>query len=221
MVHLSEETFSELVGGGFVAGADEHLASCVVCSNQLASLKNLRDRVKALPQLEAPPELWAAIEARLPIGAKSQRRLGRPALVAMQAAAMAAVFVIGLGIGSIFVGERSVDPSIGAVTLTSDGQAGSLAAALEQVQRQGAEYDAALRRLEAIAGQAGTPMPSVAVERLAALDVLLEAARTALATEPADPVLNTYLFAALEERDDVLRQLAATQGQTNTEMAWR
>lgn len=221
MVHLSDEKFSELVDGGYVAGADEHLATCVVCRNQLASLKNLRERVRALPQLEAPPQLWAAVEARLPIGAVSQRRLGWPALMALQAAAMAAVFVIGLGIGSMFVGERSEDPSAGAVTMTSDGQPGSLAAALEQVRRQGAEYDAALQELEAVADQTGTPMPAVTVERLAALDVLVEATRTALAAEPADPVLNTYLFAALEEREDVLRELAARQGQTDTEMAWR
>ena len=222
MVHLNEEVFSELVDGGVVAGAEEHLASCAACRDQLASLRDLKARLRALPELEAPAHLWSAIEARLTGRPARDRRFGWPALIGMQAAAMAAVFVIGLGIGSMFTGDEALEPSgvpvIGQVA--EQPPASSLEDALAEVRRRGAEYDVALRRLERMASRAGTPMASLAVERLAALDVLVEASRSALATRPADAVLNSYLFAALEQREEVLRELAR-QAQQEAEAAWR
>jgi hypothetical protein len=80
--------------------------------------------------------------------------------------------------------------------------------ALAEVRRRAAEYDEALRRLETVARQAGTPVTGVAEQRLAALDALVEYSRAALESEPTDPVLNAYLFAALDQRDDVVRQVS-------------
>ena len=221
MVHLNEEVFSELVDGGVVAGAEEHLASCAACRDQLASLQDLKARLRALPELEAPAHLWSAIEARLTGQPARDRRFGWPALIGMQAAAMAAVFVIGLGIGSMFTGDEALEPSgVPVLGQVAEPPPASLEDALAEVRRRGAEYDVALRRLERMASQAGTPMASLAVERLAALDVLVEASRSALATRPADAVLNSYLFAALEQREEVLRELAR-QAQQEAAAAWR
>ena len=143
MVHLNAEVFSELVDGGVVAGAEEHLASCAACRDQLASLQDLKARLRALPELEAPAHLWSAIEARLTGRPARDRRFGWPALIGMQAAAMAAVFVIGLGIGSMFTGDEALGPSgvpvIGQVAERPP--AASLEDALAEVRRRGAEYD--------------------------------------------------------------------------------
>ncbi len=61
---------------------------------------------------------------------------------------------------------------------------------------------------------------SLAQQRLANLEALVEASRAALATDPADPVLNSYLFAAIEERDDLARRLAAARG-SGSGVVWR
>jgi hypothetical protein len=96
----------------------------------------------------------------------------------------------------------------------------SLMEALAEVQRLSTQYDAALRNLERLATEEGRPSPSLAAQRLASLNALVEASRTALATDPGDEVLNAYLFAALEERDQVMRQISAQQGSSSSDR-WR
>ena len=219
MAHLNEETLSELLDGASVAGAEEHLASCPVCRGELEALRRLRSQLRELPELEAPAELWSRIEACVPVGGRARRlRVSRPSVIAMQAAAMAAVFVIGLGLGRVF--WRGDQQSAGTQLVSEGPSATSLADAMAEVRRLGAQYDAALRNLEQLAVQEGAPTPSLAEQRLASLDALVEASRTALSAEPADPVLNSYLFAALEERDAVLRQIRAQQ-EAGSEVLWR
>lgn len=91
---------------------------------------------------------------------------------------------------------------------------------LEAMRRLSAEYDAALQNLERLTQRQGGATPSLAEERLASLNTLVEASRAALSAEPTDPVLNTYLFTALEQRDQVMRELRgrATSG---SEVLWR
>ncbi len=222
MVHLSDEALSELLDGGAVAGADEHLASCALCRSELDGLRQLRAELRQLPELVPPAELWSRIAQGLPSGRRPrQRRLSWPSLIALQAAAMAAVFVIGLGLGR-FV-QPGDSPPENAVSDPTVGQASaptSLSAAMAEVRRRGAEYDRALANLQQLARREGAPLPFVSNERLASLDALVEASRTALSADPADPMLNSYLFAALEERDAVMQQMNATQ-QSGSELLWR
>ncbi len=202
-------------------GADEHLATCALCRSELDGLRQLRAELRQLPELVPPVDQWARIAERLPGGRARRRRLGRPSLIALQAAAMAAVFVIGLGLGR-FLQPDSSGPG-GAVaerTVAQEPQATSLGAAMAEVRQRGADYDRALRNLQRLARQEGAPLPFVSRERLASLDALVEASRTALSADPADPVLNSYLFAALEERDAVMQQMSATQ-QSGSEVLWR
>lgn len=240
MKHLSLESLSEYLDGCQVPGAEEHLVGCARCREELESMRELRDRLRSLPQLEAPPELWAAIRARLATsgasGARaraariwSRGRIGSRGWV-RQAVGMAAVFLLGLGLGRAFwpdSAQRGVEspvagtePATGSRLVGVDDPATSLAEVMAEVRREGSEYEAALRRLEEIARQAGTPVPNVAEQRLAALDALVEASRTALSAEPTDPVLNAYLFAALEQRADVVRQ-AADRPEGNRTTVWR
>lgn len=216
MMHLTSEALSELLDGGRVASADEHLAECQNCRAELEAMRHLRAELRQLPELEPPSELWAAVAARLPYGGKERRReFTWPKLIVLQVAAMAAVFVLGLGLGRTFQPEDATEAG-----LVSQQTPASLAEALEAVRRHGAQYDAALRNLERLAAEQGTETPSLAEERLASLNAMVEASRTALASDPADPVLNAYLFAALEERDAVIRQMSARQG-SNVENRWR
>jgi len=218
MVHLKEETLSELLDGAPVAGAEEHLASCPMCQGELELLRRIRAELRELPELQSPADLWSRIEPTLP-GARQRRRsrLGWPTLVLMQAAAMVAVFVIGLSVGRTSQpGEEQADP----LPVAAQPTAATVTDAMGEVQRLGTEYDAALANLQRLARRAGRPVPSLSAQRLASLDMLVEASRTALSVEPADPVLNSYLFAALEERDAVLREMGDTQG-SGSGVLWR
>ena len=228
MVHLTEEALSELLDGGRVEGADEHLGGCPRCRGELETLGQLRAELRELPDLEAPPETWTQVAARLQVGDPGRRyRLSWPGRrVALQAAAMAAVFVIGLGLGRSFgPGTPAGGDQAGEAAQLASQEvrpATPLVDALEEVRRYGAQYDAALRNLERLARDRGTETgtPSVAAERLASLNALVDASRTALSADPADPVLNAYLFAALDERDAVLRELSASQG-SGSRARWR
>jgi hypothetical protein len=220
MVHLKEETLSELLDGVPVAGAEEHLTSCPTCQGELELLRRLRAELRELPELQPPADLWSRIEPTLP-GARRERRfrLGWPTMVLMQAAAMAAIFVIGLSVGrNSQPGEEPVDALL--VAVAAQPAVASVTDAMAEVQRLGTEYDAALANLQQLARRAGRPVPSLSEQRLASLDMLVEASRTALSVEPADPVLNSYLFAALEERDAVLLEMSESQG-SRPEVLWR
>jgi hypothetical protein len=219
MVHLTEETFSELLDGGRVAGAEDHLADCPVCHGELEGLRRLRSELRELPELEAPPQQWEEIAARLPYGRRPWLR--GQLRVAAQVAAMAAVFVIGLGLGSMFRSSEPAGEASLPQVVADQPPASSLPDAMADVQRLSAQYNAALANLERLAQQDGTPVPSLAEHRLASLNALVEASRTALSAEPADPVLNAYLFAALEQREEVLRQMGAQPGTRRPGVMWR
>lgn len=228
MVHLSSETLSELLDGSPAPGVQEHLASCSVCQGELEVLRRMRTQLRELPTLDPPPDLWSRIEERLSYG-RERRRLGRPGRVALQVAAMAAVFVIGLALGQVFQrGESASDAAqpVAGVPLTvsevdEQAPAASLADAMAEVRRLASEYDAALMNLQRMAQGRGAPGPSpLARQRLANLEALVEASRAALAADPADPVLNSYLFSAVAERDAMVSRLTSASG-SGSGVVWR
>jgi hypothetical protein len=223
MTHLNAETLSELLDGDRVPGAQDHIATCGACQDELETLRKLRTELRELPLLDPPAELWSEIEARLPL-ARARWRVGRPSQVALQVAAMAAVFVIGLGVGKLFLAESPADEyagPVGALVAEPQPTTVSLPEAMAEVRRLAAEYDAAILNLQRLAGEQGSSVPpSLARQRLANLEALVEASRAALATDPGDPTLNSYLFAAIEERDNLARQLATARG-SGSGVVWR
>lgn len=219
VVHLNDEALSELLDGEGAAVAAEHLADCERCQRELAELRTLRAELRMLPDLEPPAYLWERIEASVAVPARSAR-LGWPSLIALQAAAMAAVFVVGLGLGGFFDRDGAMESAPAPLAEGEQVAAGSLAEAVAEVRRRGAEYDAALRSLERLARDEGASVGTLEEQRLVSLNMLVEASRTALAADPADPVLNAYLFAALEERDAVMRQIGST-AEDGSVVLWR
>lgn len=228
MVHLSNETLSELLDGSPAPGVQEHLASCEVCQGELEVLRRMRTQLRDLPQLDPPPDLWSRIEERLPYG-RERRWQVRPGAVALRVAAMAATFVIGLALGQALQRGESVSDEPQAVAgvpvavgeVSETGTQVSLGEQMAEVRRLAAEYDAALMVLQRMAERRGTSDPSPLVrQRLAALEALMEASRAALATDPADPELNSYLFTAMAERDALVRQLNSASG-SQSSVVWR
>ncbi len=218
MVHLTEESLSELLDGSPVANAEEHLAGCPACQGELEALRRLRSELRDLPELQPPEGSWSRIAKQLPAG-RRVRRWRRSGMIALQAVAAAAVFVLGVGLGRVFQPGVAVDDGArlerSAVQPTA-----SLAEAMAEVRKRGAEYDVALRNLEQLARREGAPVPSLAQQRLASLEMLVEASRTALSVEPTDPVLNSYLFAAIEQRDAVMLEMTQSQ-ESGSAVLWR
>ena len=226
MDHLSPETLSEYLDGGVAPGAEEHLAACPLCEAELEALRELREELRSLPELDPPPTLWAGIEARLPVGGRARWPGAWPGRVAIQAVAAAAVFVLGLGLGRMAFDGEPTSGDVAGVSSEPQGvvvqpAGATLSGAMDEVRLRREQYDNALRRVESFARQSGAPLRPVAEARLAALDVLVEATQAALSAEPADPVLNSYLFAAMEQRAEVLREIGANSPSRDSDVLWR
>lgn len=235
MMHLDAEMISRLADGDAPGRETEaHLAECPKCREEVQAVRKLRDELRSLPLLNAPPEAWAGIVSRLParregMGRRASR-LGSGRFL-RHALELAAVFVLGLGLGrTLPLGGKS-EPAdqtaqlsttaVRPVSTASDATPAELTQAMEDVRQRGAEYEAALRRLEAVARQTGTPIPRPE-DRLLGLDALADYSRQALSTDPTDPVLNAYLFAALNQRADVVRQVSSNEGSKgNGHVLWR
>jgi hypothetical protein len=188
----------------------------------------MRTQLRDLPQLEPPADLWPQIEARLPVG-RERWRLGRPGQLALRVAALAATFVIGVALGQAFQRGESgseVTRLVAGVPRTvaeveEPAPEASLADQMAEVRRLASEYDAALMNLQRMAQGQGVPgQSSLARQRLANLEALVEASRAALAADPADPVLNQYLFTAIAERDAMVSQLTSARG-SGSGVVWR
>ena len=135
MVHLTEESLSELLDGSPVANAEEHLAGCPACQGELEALRRLRSELRDLPELLPPEESWSRIANQLPAG-RRVRRWRRSGMIAVQAVAAAAVFVLGVGLGRVFQPGVSVDD--GARLERSAVQpSASLAEAMAEVRKRG------------------------------------------------------------------------------------
>ncbi|MGD2152051.1 MAG: hypothetical protein PVG79_02210 [Gemmatimonadales bacterium] len=188
-------------------------------------MRQLRTQLRDLPTLDPPPDLWSRIEERLPYGGR--RRQGRWGPVAQRVAALAAVFVIGLALGQAMNsgGGEAARPEAGVPVVVGGvdepAPPASMAEAMAEVRRLASEYDAALINLQRMAQRQGAPDPTpLARQRLANLEALVEASRAALAADPADPVLNSYLFTAVAERDAMVRQLTSARG-SGSGVVWR
>lgn len=96
-------------------GLADHLAACAGCAATLAELAAVRDRARALPPLEPPAALWAAIEARLgapvvDLGAERAKRARRWSFSTPQLAAAAAALVVVSAVGAWLLGRNAAIP---------------------------------------------------------------------------------------------------------------
>jgi hypothetical protein len=75
---------------------DAHVSACAECSRELKSLRALADRLAQPDGVRVPPELWPAIEARLPATTSHRHRI---IFTFRRMAAVAAVLLIAVGVG--------------------------------------------------------------------------------------------------------------------------
>lgn len=212
------------------AAVDTHLAACEQCRAVVADLAALRGAATAWRDAEVAPaaDLWPGIAARLsgpreiapsaaphatapgPRIAWYQRRwsVGLPEL------ALAATLVAALGGTLLWTRVTPAPPAadaatpIIAVAEAFDGGEGRAT----PVNFADAQYDAAVVDLERVLREQRDrldPRTVVVLERnLRVIDDAIRDAREALATDPANTLLNAHLAGARQRKLDLLRRAA-------------
>lgn len=208
--HPSLDRISALLDEpGADPGAAEHLERCERCRREHERMRRMRMALSALGGVAPPEGEWEEIEHRLAeedAGPSLSGRAGDavPPFGSRWAATVAAAtlfFAVGL-----VAGLQLRDG------LPAGGDAGPTAAA---TAGDGAGYPSAARSLESmVPGRTDTapePIddPVGAVEEMARLEALAEAAREALRDRPADPALNDFLFRVSERRRSLRSRLGA------------
>lgn len=225
MRHLTLEALARLVDEAPDPGEREHLARCERCRAERDALRAQTEALATLPKLVPAPDRWSELEGRLReegLIQKGRRRWSGAALPRI--AAGLALFLIGGATGYAVRGPAiptavpaavadagEVEPTGDAVAASAPVQttAPPQAGVAEEVERTEQLFAAALDRyMRANATEAPDP-----AARLAALDNIVLTTAEALAESPADPVINGYHLTAVAQRNELLRQLAASSGE--------
>jgi hypothetical protein len=204
MAHLSLETLARLVDEPADPDEAAHLAACAECHAELEALREQTVELANLPDLEPPPDIWPAIEARLRDEGLLRRARRRPGPSWLQLAASLAVFLLGGVAGFVLRGS----PAAGGLERAASAdprEAMTVEEAAEILKRTESAYLAALERYAELVGPAAAEDP---LTRLATLESIVLTTRAALDQAPADPVINGYHLAALAQRESILRQIA-------------
>jgi anti-sigma factor RsiW len=192
---------------------ESHLGGCPQCQATLAGLRDVIFRAHELPDLEPGRDLWPAIAARLRVTPQERswwKRVidrvwheGRVSLSLPQLAGAASVVAI---VTALVMLSRGAGPSSAPVPASvSPGGAVTLANFADP------QYDAAVsdlkRALEAGRDRLDPQTVAVLERNLAVIDGAIVQAREALATDPANTYLNSYLAEARRRKLELLRQV--------------
>lgn len=212
------------------AAIDAHLAGCETCRAVLADLTAVRNTATAWRDVESTPpaDLWPGIAARLtgprevasaaaprevastPRVAWYQRRwsVGLPEL------ALAATVLAAVGGTLLWPRVTPSVPGVGApAPIIAEADAfDSGEAQVTPINFADAQYDAAVVDLERVLREQRDgldPRTVVVLERnLRIIDDAIREAREALATDPANALLNAHLAGARQRKLDLLRRAA-------------
>lgn len=215
MSHLTRETLSRILDEGAEPDVRSHLDACGVCRAELAAMGELKLELARLPHPPVPETVWSGVIRRIVAEGKAASRAPRPVRLRVPLQAAAAVALLGLG----FVGGRTTVGPRDAGSVAVAGRPETVEQAIERVENAGNAYREAISDLESFEAVTDPQQRArVVFERLAALDLLADASRSALQVVPEDPVVNNYLYAALQERQRLEASLASAAGD---EVFWR
>jgi hypothetical protein len=201
MPHLSLETLARLLDEEPIGTESRHLEGCTACREDLDALRADRLALAELPDLlPPPPGAWDDLAARLRdeglLGATATPAAPRRAHRFLRLAVALALFLSGAAAG--FLARGSTRSAVAG---------GDAALATLTLAEAEAAYRAALARYAELSTDGPSTDP---IARLAALENIVVTTRDALAAAPADPLINGYHMAALEQRDATVRQIALT-----------
>lgn len=202
---------------------DAHLASCAACREVLAELAMIRDTAADLPSIDDMPgrmpeaDLWPGVAARMP--ASKGRTIS---LSWMQAIAAGLVLAVLSGAG-VWVSMRPADPASSvrdddAATAVADRgpEAGVEGGAVAVANFGDDAYETAVKDLrEALERDRNRldPQTIQVLERnLASIDAAIAEARAALAADPANVGLSSYLAGVQRRKLELLRTASEIAG---------
>ncbi len=237
MPHLTLEALARLVDEAPTGDEHRHLAECARCRDELEALRDQTESLGALPKMTPPPDLWPELRTRLRQEGLVTRSRPRSSPRIAPIAAALVLFIAGGATGFVARGALPGAPDAPGAQDASD--AGTPVAAAPQevpdiganpaadpaagpaadpadprlasgdvtdVERAQELFTAALDRYMRANS---TPAPDPAA-RLAALDNIVLTTAEALNQSPADPVINSFHLTAVAERNQLLRQVAAS-----------
>src|SRR5512135_2885114 len=185
---------------------ERHLGACPACTAALAGLVQVIERARALPDHPPAADLWSGVVARIaeaPSPAERRTVRGRRwafSLPQLAAAALAVAFASG---GAAWLLARYTTPAAAPAVA---------APAVLPAGLAGARYDAAVADLERVLAEDRGRLDSTTVrvieQNLAVIDRAIADARRALAADPGNPYLSTYLAHTMRRKIDLLRRAA-------------
>lgn len=183
-------------------GFEQHARDCAQCRELIELDVRLLEHAKSLQRPVAAPLLWAKIENSLRAEQHSQRRkvmeiFGRRRSVVLR---LAAVVVLALSAGVYFFSRP--EPSSSRLLAR---------AALQKVEAKEKEYQEAISELER---QAQPRLTTLEVDlmllyrdRLETIEAQILRCKDAAARNPANAHIRRYLLAALQDKQQTLREL--------------
>jgi anti-sigma factor RsiW len=210
---LSEYLDDELAPGERGA-LESHLLACAACRGTLSELRSVVERARSVAPAEPARDLWPAIAARVRTTPQDRIwwagltdriwREGRVSLSVPQFAGAAGVLVVLTAVLVLSRGVSSPPPP-------SPGAGATAAPTVTLANFADVQYEAAVsdlkRALEEGRGRLDPQTVAVLERNLAVIDAAILQAREALAADPANAYLNSYLAEARRRKLELLRQV--------------
>jgi putative zinc finger protein len=232
---------------------EAHLTECAACTVALADLREVVARARTLEDAPPPEDLWPGIEAQLtPRSSAARPRVGtivegrawwgRRFDLGLPQLAAAAILLVALSAGAVWLAMRSPDVPSAPATTPARSLAGGVARSRAVTPGTAPEvasvptgqtieavpavaglgnprYDAAVaeleRTLEEGRGRLDPRTLQVVEQNLRIIDWAIEDARRAVTADPGNTWLRSHLAATMKRKVDLLRSatmLAAAQG---------
>lgn len=213
MEPVNLEWIAELVDREPTAEERALLAAHPEWAAELETLKAQTRDLAALPRMMPPAGDWEHLEARLLseglITSPHARWIRVPSLASgWTRLAAALVLFLGGGVAGSGVTRATLAANAPSGTPIDVASVASLDEAAELVERTEQQYVSSLHRYRQLAERTGRD-PGASLDparRAEALDVLVQASRSALRSAPYDPFINGILVNALAERQAVVSQ---------------
>lgn len=209
------------------AAFDAHRATCATCAALAADLEALMRDARALPDLSPPADLWPGIAARiaprvldLPARATSAPTTATapsapPAAGWRRLAAAAALVAVSVG-GTVLVmrGRAPVSPDVAAGPGQPKVPRPVLASRPSGDETLSAEVQQLEQALDARAAELDPETAAIVRRNLDIIDRAIADARAALASDPANPLLDQQLTRVLGKKVELMRRAAMLPART-------
>jgi anti-sigma factor RsiW len=210
MDQLSEYLDGELPGPDRAA-LEAHLRTCSDCSALLDELRRVVDRARGVEEYIPKRDLWPGIASRIGATPAAAPRVGRRWSFSLPQLAAAAIFLMTLSSGTVWlIRSSALSPAAGPIATAPAPTGAPLA--INASNSAARSYSAAIADLEGVLaggrGQLDTTTVRVIEQNLAAIDRAIAQAQQALLADPANLYLNTHLAETMRRKLDLLRQAA-------------